>query len=164
MKHTSTDPRRRGSILDLFLILLLLACVLGVLLRWQELKKSDADPAVATYALTLRYEKVTPQTVDCLHVGDALYCADGTFFGTVKGIATAPTAVTLIEDGTVYTGEWEPSLYVDLTVTVEATGSMRETTFLHGGRIPMSVGERVALHSELVSLSFKLYKLSPEKG
>ena len=142
-------------------IFLFLLCILGLLLRWQELHQNETGVSPSSYTLSVRANAVDPQTVNCLKVGDALYTSAGEPFGYVRGISAQPAAVTLVSDGVAYSGTWDPLFLNDLTLEIEIPGVWKDRVLLHGGRTPLAVGQTLALRSESVSLSLKLYKMTP---
>lgn len=155
--------RRNGSILDLFLIFLFLLCILGLLLRWHELKGEESNLSLSAYTLTARMSGVSPQTVDCVEEGDALYTATGELFGYVSRVIADPAEVTLIADGEAWSGAWDSSILNDLTVEIEVMGVWREEILLHDGRKPLAVGQSLSLRSETVAFLLKLYKMTPKE-
>ena len=163
MRAKASRNKQNGSILDLFLIFLFLLCILGLLLRWHELKSEESKLSLSPYTLSAHMSGVAPGTVDCVKEGDALYTASGELFGYVRGVLAEPAAVTLIADGEALSGAWDPSILNDLTLEIEVMGVWREAILLHGGRAPIAVGQTLFLRSETVAFALKLYKMTPKK-
>lgn len=163
MRDRAGHNKRNGSILDLFLIFLFLLCILGLLLRWHETQGEESNLSLSPYTLSARMSGVAPQTVDCVKEGGALYTASGELFGYVRGVLAEPAAVTLIADGEAWSGTWDPSVLNDLTLEIEVMGVWREEILLHGGRVPIAVGQMLSLRSETVAFSLKLYKMTPKE-
>ena len=46
---------------------------------------------------------------------------------------------------------------------IEVMGVWREEILLHGGRVPIAVGQMLSLRSETVAFSLKLYKMTPKE-
>ena len=163
MRAKASRNRRNGSILDLFLIFLFLLCILGLLLRWHETQGEESNLSLSPYTLSVQMSGVSPGTVDCVEEGDALYTASGELFGYVREVLAEPAAVTLIADGEAWSGAWDPSILNDLTMEIEVMGVWREDVLLHGGRMPIAVGQTLSLRSEAVAFSLKLYKMTSKQ-
>lgn len=152
---------KRGSILDLFLIFLLLLCLVGGLLRWRDLRTRGDSVATSPYLVTAVAHQVDPQVADCISVGELLYTESGMYFGRVTAMESSPTRVSLLSDGAYTEGSWDADWFVDLWLEVEIEATDGKQGILHNGRTPYALSERITLYSERTALSVKLYQIIP---
>ena len=147
MRH----ERSRGSVLDLFLILLLVCVVAGAVLRLIDLYADDATVSESA-DVVLRVDALPIEVVECLSVGEALYNADGTRFGTLVSISHTPARLILEQNGSVFIGSAEENTRVDLTVTVRVRGTRQGALFLRDGRFPLPTNLKLPLYTIRASL------------
>lgn len=143
--------KRRLNRTDRFLILILLSCIIGIALRVWEL--NGASKADQTLILEAEWRGVDVRTADCLSEGDLLYTAGGELYGSVRRIVIAPAEIKIAEGGVVFRGEAPIEEKCDVRVAVVFEGTERGGTFLHGGAVPVAVGERLLLYSDRCELS-----------
>lgn len=152
---------KRGSILDLFLIFLFLLCIVGGLLRRQELRTRDVLVATAPYTLTVVTAEIDPRVAECIAVGEAVYTESGELFGRVTAKTLLDAEVSLLSDGEYLRGAWDASLFVDLSLEIEIEAAQNDRGLLWNATTPLSLGETLTLYSERTALRVKLYKMLP---
>lgn len=151
--------KRRGSILDLFLILLFLLCIVGAWIRWQELVWHGVGKSETTVEMIAQSDGVDTRILSCLSAGERLYTASGELFGTVRLVEGKPHSVILLEDGAFVQGEWDISRQCRLEIHAMLTGAWRDSVFLREGRYPIAVGQSVVLYTECAELHLKIVKI-----
>ena len=151
---------KRGSILDLFLIFLLLLCILGALLRWDSLRK-DARLPLTQYTLTIDTETLARESAECLTVGEQLYTASGEAFGEVTALEYLPAEVTLSSLGHYYRGAWDRTERCVLRVRVTIEANLRDGVLLYRGKTPLAVGAPLELYSERMRLAACVDSFAP---
>ncbi len=143
--------RRRGSILDLLLILLFLLALFGGLWRWQS-GTVDQGADWRTYRVQARMTGIAPAVADCLQLGESLYLASGEYFGRLEDMQRVPTEVQLLSGGVYYSGAWDPADRCDLIVTVSFRGTENRDGPLREGRHVILRGERLTLYAAAAAL------------
>lgn len=157
----------RGSLLDLFLIFLLLFCIFGTFLRHQSLHRDEEVNAITELRVEMLLQAVDPRMVGALSPGETLYRDSGEAFGVLVSIEQSATPITLIENGASVTGEWDERICCDLRLTVAFSGVEIDGRVLHSGTRPLSVGQSVICYSERAALQLKILRflpVSPEIG
>lgn len=154
---------RRGNVLDIAILLLVLASVALIGYRYYQTNRPvDADE-LEEYQITFRAESVLPGVVDALRQGDKIYLPDGTPVGRMgydrEGQASCPVAVSeasaLVRDA--------DGNYVNATVTDGSYLDIRGVLFcdaltsedgivLLGGSHAVTPGQRMTVNTETVTL------------
>ena len=159
MRRKGVREERRISVIDLFLLLLLLLSLLGGLLRWQD-SRTRSEENMRTYRATLLSEVVFTESADTLAVGEWLFDPSGTPFGRIVAIERVSAPIVLETGSGSVRGEWDISKRCRLRVTVEIEGSARGGVLLLGGTTPFAVGGDRVLFSERMRLEIRLVEFS----
>ncbi len=153
---------KRGSILDLFLVFLLLLCLLGVLLRWDGLRRETGE-GLSAHVLRMESGVIYRESADCLSAGETLYTASGEAVGEVRSIRILPAPITLQSLGRYYRGEWPIERRCILEIELSVTGRMRDGVLLLDGRVPLAVGSEQTLFSSATQLSLRLLQYGADE-
>ena len=148
--------------LDVFLTVLLLLCIVGVILRDEALNKISKDVSYRDCVITVRSSSVDAAVFSCVEEGETLYDRDGALIGTVQSTEKLPYSVTLTEDGTVYEGAWDSERICRIQLRVLCKGTVRDGILLLGGRIPLAVGSTVSFRGSRTELEYQLLKIEAE--
>lgn len=151
---------RRGSILDLVLVFLLILSVLGIAFRLQQIKGPSTEQSYKEYHLVGHTGTVHPDILRCIEGGDALYTAAGEYFGYLRAVRATPTRVTLFSEGKYTSAEWDLWKKTDLYVEVIFDGSEREGRILWNGRSDVMIGQTITLYSEYAVLHVMIESVS----
>ncbi len=153
------EHRRRGSIVDLLLILLCFLFVLGVIWRYRTRgERTDVTRELLLYAVV---QEVRPSVADTLSAGDALYNAAGEYCGTLVSVRREPSRVVVLTEGAYVEGAWEMGERVDLHLELSVAAiPTANGILLHGVRI--AIGSPLpALYTERSVLRCVLYNMTP---
>lgn len=161
MRREGRRGEMRGSVVDLFLLFLLLLSLVSGLIRWQE-SRARSEEGLKTYRAVLLSETMVTESADCLEVGEWLFDPSGERVGRVTGISRVSAPLTLETDGGILRGEWEASKRCRLRVELEATGGERGGVLLLGGTSPLAVGGERVLFSERMRLQARLLAYSEQ--
>lgn len=141
---------KKGGLLDVFTVLILVFGAVGILLRMQMLRVAVTDEETAQITLTV--ENFHTRGLDCVELGEMLYTAGGEAFGEVVEISYTPEETSLISDGVLYTGAPEDATRVRLSVRVSLLGRVTDGVFLREGKYAVMAGERLTLYGERCEL------------
>ena len=155
---------KRGSILDLFLIFLILLCAVGGILRWRQLRMGQGLVVTSSYTVTAVAEQVDPRVTECVSVGELVYLENGTLLGRVRAKSNRQSRTMLLSNGQYTEGFWDADVYVDLWLEIDIEATQRGQTVLLGATTPLSVGTSISVRSERTDLLVKLYKFSQSNG
>lgn len=153
--------KRKGSLLDLFLILLLALCLVGLGLRYSALRQKTDEGELVGYRVVMTVKGVPSATASCLAEGDALYTISGEQFGILESVVTSPARVRLYSDGVYYDGEWSEDILCDMEVSVTVSGEENGAILLRNGTTAILCGQTLTLCSTLAALPFTVLEYAP---
>ena len=154
---------RRGNVLDVAILLLLIAAVALIGYRYYQTNRAVDVEELDEYTLTFRAESVLPGAIEALRQGDAIYLADGTSVGRMgydrNGQGTCPVAVSeagaLVRDadGNYVNATVTDGSYLDIQgiLFCDALAS-EDGIVLLGGVHAVTPGQHLTVHTETVTL------------
>ena len=160
MKRQSLQPKR-GSVVDLILILLFLLCAAALLLRGRELNTTSGE-SLSTYTVTARIPSLDARTAECISEGAHIYDASGTLIGTIRGIEKKPASFLILSNGEYHSAFWDAEVRCDVVLTFSVQGTGRNGELLLAGRIPWIRGQQLTFYTDLCTLNVKLYNFTSE--
>ena len=137
---------RRGNVLDLFLILLLVFSLVSVIGRFGGGEGSRGE--VTEGVVSVQVDSCDASLFECLSVGEALYLASGEYFGELEGIEVTPASVTLLEDGVFFVGTWDGDGPRRFVFSIRVAGRVREDVFYRAEHEALLSGLPVVLYGE----------------
>ena len=158
MEKERKKRAERGSVLDVFLILLLLGSLVTAGLRIY--RSGGAEDASRRAEAVLLAREIRGEIARQIPVGAMLYASDGSPYGKVTQVRIKGSVAELTEGGVSYFGEWDPSLWCDLFLTVEIWGSERDGVFYRNGSEGVLLAARSVLHTRRATLSLKTVSVS----
>lgn len=157
-KHAS--PKKPFNAVDVAVVLLIIICAVSIFFRYDmENKISQGEDEV--YVVEFVCEKVRYTTADYLNVGDTLYFADSTStIGTVQGtIVNRPSFEEVVVNGRNVTVYYPQDTMIDITGTLNVTGTMTENGFLVDGHTYIAPNSTVKVSSKYADFELKILSL-----
>lgn len=143
---------RRGTLLDLVLLFLLILSVVLILFRWQSQRENTVEQS--PFLVTVKVMEVQPQVAQCLGVGETVYDAFGEVVGEITRITLSDATVT-IKNGEGYATVTPPGYgLVTLELEIQAFGALDGGAFLRGGKRTMLIGEETVLYTRKTGLRY----------
>ena len=150
--------KRKGSVLDLFLIGLVLLSIFGWLLhRYVNTETAVAENLQAR--IVLRSYALPSTVYECLSEGEPLYTEGGDLFGRILTLKRTDAKIELQNEQETAVGVWPLSERCVIEIEAEVVGKKKQDVFLYDARFPLSVGKSITLYSPKTHLSFILYKI-----
>ena len=143
MKKLIDEKGRLGgklSVIDLVILLLVLAIVIGAYVQFFVLEQTDVRADVEPIRYTLGIQNVRDWAAHNIRPGDTVFAASGAAVGTVQYVFSEPLEQVVVS---ALTGEvWQASLPERYTVYVEvsATATVADGRFLVSRTVPMGAG------------------------
>ncbi len=144
MKNNSTK-KNRFNIIDFFLVVTVLACVIGIAIRYNLSETLIQSQDSATVTVMIR--GLLKENADQLVVGDEyFYQTSNKPFGTLTSVSTAPAKNRdYMNNGTISVSEYEAR--VDAICTLEIEGYHSKDGFLIDGATYVGCGSDILVRS-----------------
>ncbi len=165
---------RRGNVLDLVILLLVIAAVASVVFRYYQIQDVAQDQNSEAVYVRFQVEQALPGIADAVQAGEAVRLTDGTSFGTLEvhegATGSCPFAVSaaqmLLKDasGQYVSATLTGTSAVDLEGVLRCTGAYDEQgVFLLGGRYSLSPGQKVAVLTEKTAFVLCVTEINPAR-
>ena len=151
---------RRGSVLDLFLLSLVLLWVVCVGARYYALRVREASVGTADYLVELESDGVDAAVGESLAVGEVLYREGGEVLGVIESVEAVDAEVRVLSGGVWSAGVWDRSLRCRLRISVRVEGHLGDGVLLLRGGVPLVKEERLLLDSPLTRLAWRVRAVS----
>lgn len=142
--------KKRLTVIDWILILLLCVSVLSIPFRLMHMEKPKE---LKELHVTLLSRNVHEQTVATLAVGDLVYTEAGDIFGRIVSFEQRPIEKSLVKDGEVIKERIDSYFLKDVSLELAILGEMRENIFLRDGKYPILSGMTVKFYTQKSSWS-----------
>lgn len=152
---------RRGSLLDLFLLSLVLLWVVCAGARYYALRVREASVGTADYLIELESDEVDAAVGESLSVGEVLYRESGEAFGVIESVEAVDAEVRVLSGGAWAEGAWDRALRCRLRISVRVEGYLGDGVLLLRGGVPLVKDERLLLDAPLARLDTRVRSLSP---
>lgn len=161
-KEEGVKNVRRVSALDIFIVILVLMCIAGVIVRiyvGSEGILPVLDPDIAEYAVSFEVKQAKASISGYLSSGEKLWTENGELFGTVSDNVTVTPAQVFVEDKdgkyiSVYSSaDIGDNSLVDIKGSVVTEGYMSDYGFLVGGETYVAPNYEIELHTEKATVT-----------
>lgn len=153
---------RRGNVLDLFILLLLVASIIGIGYRYYTKTHPARADMLTDAEISFEIKSAVFTLPSYVKAGDVLYFEDGTVFGTVMDnsteeentalYVTPATVLTTDENGNYIRITYPDSSRVDCMGKLRCTGVFEEDgAFLLDGTRYITGGTALTVHTETAS-------------
>ena len=161
MKTSSEHIRqRRGSVIDLLVIFLIVLSIVGFLWRQHRIERAKEQEGSKLYTFYAQSVAMDAMTLDCIGIGDLLYTSSGDLFGEITALERIPSEVRLLSDGAYYVGEWDEAFRGCVRVEISVRGTPTDRGVLVAGHRNTVGGTLPRLYSERASLGLTLYRMN----
>ncbi len=165
-KTPKNAARIRFNLVDLVLIIAVLACLVGVYLRYNISEEFGVKHELEDYVLSFEIKNIRYTSADAFPEGDALYL-DGkdTVLGTILGIdSTSPSEVIYTDSKGDYKTIYYPEdSRIDLTGRLLSRGDMTERGYMLGGNTYLAPGQTYYVETPRINVSVTITKITPSE-
>ena len=154
---------RRFNIIDVFLIVLVILCVLGIYFRGQIVEKIGIDKDLQEYTVSFKIEEIRYTSADYLQSGNAVYFDGGNIlFGTIDGKCQERPAEVYIDgaDGVPVKVNYPKDTYIDVLGRIKCDGLMKEDGFYLNGTYSLAPGSTVKVRTEMLNFTIIITDIS----
>ncbi|MBE6660004.1 MAG: DUF4330 family protein [Ruminococcaceae bacterium] len=165
---------RRGNVLDIAIILLVLAAAFAIGYRYYQTVTEEKNDTLDTVMVTFEVKSAQSAITKAIKAGDVVYLdsADSALGqivvhtaatdGTPFSVSAAKVLVQDANGNYVEVTVPDDSSIVDFEGTVSCLGFVDENgTFLLDGRTPITPGQKIAVYTEQTSFTLTVVSLIP---
>ena len=156
----------RFGILDLVIILLVVAVIVGLAFRYNLFSTFNKLQNLSECAVTFSVKNIENTTQYYISSGDVVYFKDsGNEFGTIMDSSDAssipltitPATETFVKDGETITASYPKDTRIDATGRIKCEGKFsNDGTFLLGGSEYLAAGQTFIVCTEKVTLEITI--------
>jgi hypothetical protein len=166
---------RRGSVLDIVIVLLLVAAIVSVGYRYYKNREAALSAQTETVMLTVRAEGVTAAIPSLVRLAETVYWNEtnevlGEIVSHPHAASGTPLSVSESRD---VVGDGQGNLVdtvipeaglKDIEGVIRCQGSMDGTTFLWNGKTPITKGQQIVIHTEYVALTVTVVGIEAQEA
>ena len=160
-------PRRRGNVLDIVIVLLLLAAVVSIGYRYYTLSGQGKTELLSYADISFEIKDAVYSLPSYVKAGDAVYMEDGTYLGVLKddnagddstALYSEPaTVIVTDEDGNMVRINYYDHSRLDCAGTLSCRGTFEaDGSFLLDGTMHLTPGSAIRVHTETASFTIAI--------
>ena len=162
-QNTDNKSGRRFNIIDVFLIILVILCVLGIYFRGQIAEKIGLEKDLDEYTVSFKLEEIRYTSAEYLQSGNAVYFDGGNImFGTIDGKCQEKPAEVYIDgpEGAPVKVIYPKDTYIDVFGNIKCMGLMKDDGFYLGGTYSLAPGSTVNVRTEMLNFTIIITDIS----
>lgn len=177
MKKKIVNDAEKGSAvkfkaLDVVILVLILLAVVGVYFRYNILDTLTGAKNLKDYVISFEIDNVQYKTEDYINIGDKVSYNNGEELGTIieasantkNALIVYPTTVDYVPNGSTLAEElsYPENTRIDAEGRIKCRGSYTaDGGFLLKGKTPVSVGDKISVKTELVTVQISVTNIDP---
>ena len=150
---------RRFNIIDLFIIILVLLCVIGIYFRSQIAEWIGMEKSLEKYSICFEVSEIRYTSGKYITAGNEVYIqSSGIYLGTIEGNCTILPAEMYVENanGDQIAVNYPKDTRVDVSGQITCMGITKADGFYLGGTYSLSPGSTVNVYTEMLNFSFTI--------
>lgn len=159
-KHEFSGKFRiRFNAIDILILLIVLACVVGLAIRFGTVKEYSADENLKLYSVYFTVSNISYTSEDAFVAGDTVTLTEGkTILGTFVGLESILPAEFLARDseGNLILVSYPETTRIDVSGKIAARGIMTDNGFLANGTTYVAAGKAYAAQTEHMDFVLKI--------
>lgn len=166
-KKTKNAARIRFNIVDLVLIIAVLACLVGVYLRYNISEQFGVNHEMGEYVLSFEIKNIRYTSADAFPEGDTFFLnGDDTVLGTVIAIdSTSPSEVIYTDSRGDYKTIYYPEdSRIDMTGRLLSEGMMTDRGYMLAGNTYLAPGQTYYVETPHINVSVTITGIEPAEA
>ncbi len=158
---------RRFNIIDLFIIILVLLCVVGVYFRSRIAEWVGIEKSLEEYSICFEVSEIRYTSGKYIAAGNEVYIqGSGIYLGTIEGNCTILPAEMYVENsnGDQIAVNYPKDTRVDVSGQISCMGITKSDGFYLGGTYSLSPGTTVNVYTEMLNFSFTITDIIKNNG
>lgn len=160
----ATKNKIRFNAIDVFIIIALIGCIVGLVLRYQLVDLIRNSDGENNAIISFRVSNIQEASKDYINDGDKFFIVEGSNkldFGTVKGkIDWAPSEVYNFDNEGNYVLSSKTGR-IDVRGKVLASGMFTDEGFLLGDTKYIAPGSSISVQSSKIEITIQITDISP---
>ena len=159
-KMEKKPSKYKFNVLDAFIILVAVLCIVGIYFRSNIQSWVGADKELDEFQITLVVQQVKSTSNQYISLGDEIYMQNGLELGRIDSFSSFP-AKTYINDGngTPVEVSYPENTYIDISIVVNCRGLQNEDGFYLNGTYPITPGSVINGHTELIDFTLTVSEI-----
>ena len=162
-QKSEKKSKHRFNAIDVFIILLVILCVVGVYFRGEIAKKIGIEKKVEEYQISFKVSEIRYTSSQYFYAGNNVYLNDGNILvGTIEGNCIVLPAEVYVDgpDGSPILSNYPKDTYVDITGIIKCEGLEKSKRFYLNGTYSLSPGSTLTVHTETVDFVMTITEIS----
>ena len=154
---------RRFNIIDFFIILVIILCVLGIYFRAQIAEWIGVEKNLEEYNIEFKISGIRYTTSKYLQSGNAVYFDGGNILiGTIDGQCTVLPASAYVEgeDGVPVKVSYPKDTYIDVRGSIKCSGITKDDGFYLNGTYSLAPGSEINVRTEMLNFTLLVTEIS----
>lgn len=154
---------RRFNAIDVFIIVLVILCIVGVYFRSQIAQWIGIEKNLEEYTVSFEISEIRYTSSKYLSSGNKVYI-DGTdiYVGEISGNCTFMPAEVYIEndDGDLVRVNYPKDTYIDVEGNIKCLGFEKDDGFYLNGTYTIAPGSTLKVYTEMMNFSIVITKIT----
>ena len=158
-QNTSVETKTRFNVIDVLIILIALACVVGLVLRFGNVGGLSTTENLKAFDVYFSVSNIAYTSEDAFVQGDTVRLADsGAVLGEFAGLESILPAEFLARDesGNLIAVNYPESTRIDVTGRIVSHGVMSDNGYLLNGTTYIAAGTEYVVQSEHMDFVLKI--------
>ena len=150
-QNASQSMKLRFNVIDVLIVLIVLACVVGLIVRFSNVGDFSSAESLKTYDVYFSVSNIAYTAEDAFVQGDTVTLADsGAILGEFAGLESILPAEFFARDesGNLIVVNYPESTRIDVTGRIVSHGVMTENGYLLNGTTYIAAGTAYSVQSE----------------
>ena len=162
-QQTEKSAKRRFNLIDAFIIVLVILCVVGVYFRSQITSWIGIEKKVEEYQISFDVSAVRYTSGQYFYTGSQVYLDSGNILvGTIEGNCTILPAEVYVDvsDGSSVLTNYPKDTFVDVSGNIKCEGLEKDGRFYLNGSYSLAPGSQVNVHTETIDFVMTITGIS----
>ena len=163
VQQNEKRSERKFNVIDAFIIILALLCILGIVFRSQVAEFIGVEKNVEEYELSFVVSEIRYTSNKYFQAESEVYLDSGNLLlGTIEGNCTFLPAEVYVDgpDGVPVKINCPPDTYIDVSGIIKCLGIEKDGGFYLGGTYYIAPGSQLKVHTEMINFVITVLEIS----
>lgn len=160
-KNDKKTPTYRFNAIDVFIIVLVILCVVGIYFRSNIKSWIGIDKDLKEYEISFVVKQIKSSSNQYLTQGNEVYTNNGLYIGAISACSSLPAnAYVTNEKGEMIAVTYPEDTYIDVTGTITCKGIQKGDGFYLSGTYLLSPGTVIEARTEVINFTLTITDIS----